>query len=237
VIVYKKKILIVDSDPEIQLFLKQELTRLDYQIFSAFNSEDGLLLFTDERPDLIIVDVVLQKLDGYSVCQEIRKISSVPIIIVTMASHISDRLMGFEVGANDYVVKPFSKKELEVRIRALLDNSVKKQPKFTKKTSKRLQIQNLIIEIDKRLIVKNDLRIKLTDIEYDLLKLFIEHPGKELSRTMILENVWGYKSERSADTRIVDVNISRLRAKIEENPSNPNLILTIRGLGYMFHIC
>ena len=152
-IVYKKKILIVDSDPEIQLFLKQELTRLDYQIFSAFNSEDGLLLFTDERPDLIIVDVVLQKLDGYSVCQEIRKISSVPIIIVTMASHISDRLMGFEVGANDYVVKPFSKKELEVRIRALLYNSVKKQPKF-RYSNPKSEMRSLFV-IEKPIILKS----------------------------------------------------------------------------------
>ena len=234
---YNKKILIVASDPEIQLLLKQELTYLNYEVLSAFTSRDALIYFTNDNPDLIIIDVILQKFDSYSFCREIRKLSNVPIVIFTTASNISDYIIGFEVGADDYLIKPFLKKELAFKIRTLLDHVIHSQVKFFKKEPKILKIKNLILEIDNGLILKNDLRIKLTNVEYNLLKLFIEHSGKELSRTMILENVWGYKPERSVDTRIVDVNISRLRSKIEENPSDPDLILTVRGLGYRFQIC
>ena len=232
--VYNEKILIVDSDPETQLFLKQELTRLGYQVFLQLNSKNGMLCFTKERPDLIIVDVVLEKSDGYSLCQEIRKISSKPILLFTAAANISDSLMAFEVGANDYIVKPVFKKEFQVRIRTLLDNSFQRKTNFLQKPSKILKIQNLIIEIDKQLILKSDRKIELTSIEYSLLKLFIENSEKVLSRTTIMENVWGYKPQRSGDTRIVDVNVSRLRSKIEEKCTNPNLILTVRSLGYIF---
>jgi OmpR family response regulator RpaB len=217
--------------------LKQELTYLNYEVLSAFTSRDALIYFTNDNPDLIIIDVILQKFDSYSFCREIRKLSNVPIVIFTTASNISDYIIGFEVGADDYLIKPFFKKELALKIRTLLDHVIHSQVKFFKKEPKILKIKNLILEIDNGLILKNDLRIKLNNVEYNLLKLFIEHSGKELSRTMILENVWGNKPERSVDTRIVDVNISRLRSKIEENPSDPDLILTVRGLGYRFQIC
>ena len=188
-VLYNKKILIVDSDPKIQLLLKQELTYFNYQIISAFTSRDALIYFTNDHPDLIIIDVILQKLDGYSICREIRKRSNVPIVIFTTASNISDYIIGFEVGADDYLIKPFSKKELELRVRRLLDHANNNHAKFLKKESRRLRLKNLILEIDKRLILKNGLRIKLTNVEYNLLKLFIENSEKELSRTLMISPV------------------------------------------------
>jgi OmpR family response regulator RpaB len=178
--------------------------------------------------------LVLPDLDGYSVCKKIREFSQVPIILLTNAANIADKLFGFEVGADDYIVKPFFQKELEVRVGALLRLSNPKKEKVPKKEHKKLQIQDLVVEMDTRTILKNNSKIKLTELEYTLLEFLVNHSGRELSRIMILNNVWGYTPERYVDTRIVDVHISRLRSKIEINPSNPELILTIRGKGYLF---
>jgi len=234
---YDEKVLVIDSDSEIRLFLKQTLTSFGYQVTTTFNGYTALANFKSENYDLVFIDVILEKLDGYSVCREIRKISNVPIVILTPSSNVSDRVMGFEAGADDCVIKPFSKEELEFRLRVILDRSNGKRLKFSKKESKILKIQNLTIEIDNRSVFKNGLRIKLTDIEYSILKLLIDHSDREISRIMILENVWGYKPDRDVDTRIVDVNISRLRLKIEETPHEPTLIRTVRGFGYIFNRC
>jgi OmpR family response regulator RpaB len=234
VVLYNEKILIIDSEVEIQQALATQLTCIGYNIILTSNGKDAFIEFHREQPDLIILDILLPITDGYSLCKKFRKISPIPIIILTAAANLSDRIMGFEAGADDYIIKPFFQKELEARIKSLLRRTNKNLLKIAKKKQKNLQIHDLVIEMDTRVVSKNNSKIKLTNLEYSLLRLLVSNSGKELSRKTILEEVWGYTPERSIDTRIVDVHISRLRSKIEKKPSNPDLILTVRGKGYMF---
>ena len=175
---------------------------------------------------------MLPKIDGYGVCRELRKESKVPIIMLTALGGISDRVTGLELGADDYVIKPFSPKELEARIRSVLRRTQK--PVTQKANSEIFYMGNLKIDTLKRQVFKSNRRIKLTGTEFNLLELLINRAGERLTRTLILDKIWGYIPERYVDTRLVDVHISRLRSKLEEDPSNPDLILTARGTGYMF---
>ena len=229
-----KTILIVDSDINLSRLLAARFTILGYRILLAFNGKDALSNLNKEQPDLVILDLLLPKLDGYEVCCRIRENYQIPIIILTGLSNISDRIIGLEFGADDYILKPFSLKELETRIKVILRRSNLQIHKEVKKKYNRLQIGNLAIYMDVGLVLKNNLEINLTPTEYNILELLIENAGNRLSRTLILDNIWGYTPERYGDIRLVDVYISRLRSKIEENPSNPELILTERGIGYLF---
>ncbi len=228
------KILIIDDEVNICHVLGTRLTLLGYKTVFASDGKEALTKFSEEKPDLIILDIMLPRIDGYEVCRKIRCLSQVPIIMLTALGSISERITGLEMGADDYVIKPFSPKELEARIKAILRRAGLQQQalKTTKQTF--YKFGELAIDIKKRHVVKNQVKIKLTTIECSLLELFVDNAGKRLSRTMILDNVWGYTPERYVDSRIVDVHISRLRSKLEEDPSNPDLIQTARGVGYMF---
>jgi|TARA_B100000524_G_scaffold31385_1_gene15559 OmpR family response regulator RpaB len=231
---YKEKILVVDDDANIRQILEARLTISGYIVLLANDGEEALKVFRKESPDLIILDIMLPKIGGYEVCKELRKGSSVPIIMLTALGDISDRVMGLEFGADDYVLKPFSPKELEARVRSVL-RRIKKPPEAKiLHENQLLQIGNLIIDTKKRQVLKGSKRIRLTAMEFNLLELLINQAGERLSRSYILDSVWGYTPQRYVDTRVVDVHISRLRAKLEEDPSNPDLILTARGTGYMF---
>ena len=175
---------------------------------------------------------MLPKLDGYTVCSELRKKSNVPIIMLTARGDISDRVMGLEFGADDYVIKPFYPKELEARVRSLLRRSEKTSNYSSNKYL--FQIGNLTINTQKQQVFRDNARVRLTGIEFSLLELLITNAGERLSRAYILDTVWGYTPERYLDTRVVDVHISRLRSKLEIDPGKPDLILTARGTGYMF---
>ena len=178
---------------------------------------------------------MLPKIDGYEVCTEIRKESKVPIIMLTALGDISDRVMGLELGADDYVIKPFSPKELEARIRSVLRRTETPNAVSSLTLNQTvLQVGSLRIDINRRQVFNGHKRIKLTGMEFNLLELLVTKAGERLSRSVILDSVWGYTPERYLDTRVVDVHISRLRAKLEEDPSNPDLIITARGTGYMF---
>lgn len=222
----------MNSDICVQKEIIAHLNLQNYKVVSASNGRDAFVSFIENNPDLVILDVLLAKFDGYSVCRKIRENSKVPIILISPSTNTSDCILAFQVGANDYIIKPFFQKELEVRIKALLNRTNTKLQNLPKKEI--LQIHSLILDPNKRIVLQNNSEIKLTELEYLILKLFIENSGKKLSRTMILNNVWGYVPDRYVDTRIVDVHISRLRAKIEKNPKNPDLILTARGVGYVF---
>lgn len=229
---YNEKILVVDDQLSMRQILKTRLSILGYKVILAANGQEALVLFNKENPNLLILDIVLAKIDGYEVCREIRKQSQVPIIILTALGDIADRVLGFDLGADDYVMKPFSPRELEARIRAILcrtniDNNFAIDPNI-------LQISNLVINIRKRQVFKDCKEIKLTSIEFNLLELLVNKAGQSLSRTSILDNVWGYIPERDLDTRVVDVHICRLRFKLEQDPTNPYFIMTARGTGYMF---
>jgi len=231
---YKEKILVVDDDANIRQILETRLTISGYIVLLANDGEEALKLFRKESPDLIILDIMLPKIGGYEVCKRVRKESSVPIIMLTALGDISDRVMGLEFGADDYVVKPFSPKELEARIRSVF-RRIKKPPEAKRVYEDQLmKIGSLTIDTQKRQVLRSGKRIRLTAMEFNLLELLINQPGERLSRSYILDSVWGYTPQRYVDTRVVDVHISRLRAKLEEDPSNPDYILTARGTGYMF---
>jgi OmpR family response regulator RpaB len=176
---------------------------------------------------------MMPKLDGYGVCQELRKESDVPIVMLTALGDVADRITGLELGADDYVVKPFSPKELEARIRCVL-RRVEKEAIAGIPNSGVISVGDLRIDTNKRQVYRSDERIRLTGMEFSLLELLVSRSGEPFSRGEILKDVWGYTPERHVDTRVVDVHISRLRSKLEDDPANPELILTARGTGYLF---
>jgi OmpR family response regulator RpaB len=228
------KILVVDNDINTIKLLETQLNLLGYKVVLVSNGKDALTSFIKEQPDLVILEIVLPKLDGYEICRMIRESSQVPIIILTALNNISDRLMGLESGADDYITKPFSKEELSARIKSLLRRSALYVEKLPEHKLRLFHSGNLNVDLRNGRVVKDNLDFRLTRIEREILELLFENIGEPLSRSTILDNVWGYTPERFVDTRIVDVHISRLRSKIEQNPNNPDLIVTKRGVGYMF---
>ncbi len=229
----KEKILVVDDEASIRRILETRLSMIGYDVVTAADGEEALDTFRNTVPDLVVLDVMMPKLDGYGVCQELRKESDIPIIMLTALGDVADRITGLELGADDYVVKPFSPKELEARIRSVL-RRVEKTGASGIPSSGVITINNIRIDTNKRQVYKGDERIRLTGMEFSLLELLVSRSGEPFSRSEILQEVWGYTPERHVDTRVVDVHISRLRAKLEDDPSNPELILTARGTGYLF---
>ncbi|WP_219884585.1 response regulator transcription factor RpaB [Merismopedia glauca] len=230
---HKERILVVDDEASIRRILETRLSMIGYDVVTAADGEEALDIFRNANPSLVVLDVMMPKLDGYGVCQELRKESDVPIIMLTALGDVADRITGLELGADDYVVKPFSPKELEARIRSVL-RRVDKSAATGIPSSGVIQVSNIKIDTNKRQVYKNDERIRLTGMEFSLLELLVSRSGEAFSRSEILQEVWGYTPERHVDTRVVDVHISRLRAKLEDDPSNPELILTARGTGYLF---
>jgi OmpR family response regulator RpaB len=231
---HKEKILVVDDEASIRRILETRLSMIGYSVVTAADGEEAIIVFRKELPNLIVLDVMMPKLDGYGVCQEIRKESNVPIIMLTALGDVADRITGLELGADDYVIKPFSPKELEARIRAIFRRVEKVSFTPGIPNSGILKIGLIKIDTNRRQVYKNNERIRLTGMEFSLLELLVSRSGEAFSRAAILQEVWGYTPERHVDTRVVDVHISRLRAKLEEDPSNPDLILTARGTGYLF---
>ncbi len=228
-----KKILLAEDEEHLQDTIKLNLELEGYQVMACNNGDEAIKLAAQQNFHLAVLDVMMPKLDGYGVCQELRKESDIPIIMLTALGDVADRITGLELGADDYVVKPFSPKELEARIRSVL-RRVDKDGITGIPSSGVIQIATIRIDTNKRQVYKGDERIRLTGMEFSLLELLVGRSGEAFSRAEILQEVWGYTPERHVDTRVVDVHISRLRAKLEEDPSNPELILTARGTGYLF---
>ena len=230
--IYKEKILVADDEASIRRILEARLSLIGYDVVTAADGEEALTTFHQVGSDLVVLDVMMPKLDGYSVCKELRQESSVPIIMLTALVDVADRIAGLDSGADDYVVKPFSPKELEARIRSALRRAERTSSCGIPR-SEVTQGGKLRVDTNKRQVQKNSEHIKLTGIEFNLLELLIAHSGEAFSRSKILQKVWGYGPEQHADTWVVDIHISRLRAKLEDDPNRPNLILT-RGSGYLF---
>ena len=230
----KETILVVDDEASIRRILDTRLSMIGYQVVTASDGVEALELFGRTNPDLVVLDVMMPKLDGYGVCQELRKESDVPIVMLTALGDVADRITGLELGADDYVVKPFSPKELEARIRCVLRRVEKEGEGGSIPNSGIIQVGDLRIDTNKRQVYRSDERIRLTGMEFSLLELLVSRSGEPFSRGEILKEVWGYTPERHVDTRVVDVHISRLRSKLEDDPANPELILTARGTGYLF---
>ncbi|MEN9495211.1 MAG: hypothetical protein RLZZ137_251 [Cyanobacteriota bacterium] len=229
----KETILVVDDEASIRRILETRLSMIGYQVITACDGLEAIEAFRRTSPDLVVLDVMMPKLDGYGVCQELRKESDVPIVMLTALGDVADRITGLELGADDYVVKPFSPKELEARIRCVL-RRVDKDSVAGIPNSGVIQVGDLRIDTNKRQVYRGDERIRLTGMEFSLLELLVGRSGEPFSRGEILKDVWGYTPERHVDTRVVDVHISRLRSKLEDDPANPELILTARGTGYLF---
>ena len=231
---HKEKILVVDDEASIRRILETRLSMIGYTVVTAADGDEALAVYKKELPNLIILDIMMPKLDGYGVCQEIRKDSDIPIIMLTALGDVADRITGLELGADDYVVKPFSPKELEARIKAILRRVDKMSLHNTSVASGIISMGGIKIDTNRRQVYKQNEKIRLTGMEFSLLELLMSKSGEAFSRASILQEVWGYTPERHVDTRVVDVHISRLRSKLEEDPSNPDLILTARGTGYLF---
>lgn len=225
------KILIVEDEKNISDILKFNLQKEGFSVVCAYDGEEGLMAFQKEDPDLILLDIMMPKMDGFAVCAEIRKTSDVPIIMLTAKAEESDKVMGLSSLADDYVTKPFSNKELIARIHANLRRRPVKQVNTETKESNLLQIKNIVFNIDKFELYKNDELVPLTKREYDLALFLATNRDQVFTREDLLLKVWNFEHY---DLRGVDVTIRRLRMKLEDNPEKPEFILTKRGVGYHF---
>jgi two-component system OmpR family response regulator len=221
------KILIVEDDRNLQKTLAYNLEREKYRVFTAGDGVKGLEIARREKPDLIILDLMLPEMSGLEVCRILRQETIVPILILTARAEETDKVVGLEIGADDYMTKPFSMKELIARVHAMLRRTLMVAPDISGGV---IKIGSLSIDLSRHIVMVNDKVLELTPKEYDLLAFLAINRGIVFSREQLLEKVWGY--EYAGDTRTVDVHVSWLRQKIEEDPHMPQLLLTVRGTGY-----
>jgi len=227
-----KKILIVDDEKPIVEILKINLQREGYIVFEAFDGEEAVSKAMTVEPDLILLDVMLPKLDGFSVCKKIREKSSVPILMLTAREEELDKVLGLELGADDYITKPFSIRELMARVKANMRRNEAVFEDKKEKVQEELRIGGFVLDFNRYELYKGDKLIDLTIREFDLIKFLASQPNKVFSRQSLLESVWDY--EYYGDVRTVDVTVRRLREKVEDDPSEPRFIMTKRGVGYYF---
>ena len=226
----KNTILIIEDEKPISDIVKFNLEREGYDIITAFDGLDGYQKGIQENVDLILLDIMLPSMNGFDVCRHIREKSSVPIIMVTAKEEEVDKILGLELGADDYITKPFSLRELIARVKANIRRT--SMPNNNSAESDLIQHKNLVIDTSKYSVTKNDTVLELTVREYELLKFLAVQPNQVFSREQLLKQVWVY--EYYGDIRTVDVTIRRLREKLEDDASNPTYILTKRGVGYFF---
>ena len=223
------RVLVVDDEKMIVKGLKFSLMQ-DYSVVDcAYDGEEALEYAKNNEYDIILLDIMLPKLDGLSVCQQIREFSDVPIIMLTAKGDDMDKILGLEYGADDYITKPFNILEVKARIKAIIRRSASKEQPEVQKT---YSYNGLSIDLDSRRGYINDEEVNLTAKEFDLLELLMLHPNKVYSREELLNTVWGY--DYPGDARTVDVHIRRLREKIEVNPGVPDYVHTKWGVGYYF---
>lgn len=224
------RILVVDDEKTLVKGIKFNLENEGYQVDTGYDGQEAVEKATTGLYDLIILDVMMPKLDGVSACMQIREFSTIPIVMLTARSEDSDKLVGFESGADDYITKPFNILELKARIRALLRRS-SMQGQMQQDSSK-ITRGNISIDPLRRTAEKNGEAVELTAREFDLAELLVKNPGRVYSRENLLDIVWGY--EYQGDIRTVDVHIRRLREKLETDPAAPEHIMTKWGVGYYF---
>ncbi|MEJ8552768.1 winged helix-turn-helix domain-containing protein [Tepidibacter sp. Z1-5] len=224
------KILIIEDEKPISDILKFNLKKEGYEIETAFDGEEGINKTYSFKPDLILLDVMIPVYDGFQVCKKVRETLSTPIIMVTAKEEEVDKVLGLELGADDYITKPFSVRELMARVKANLRRT--QMLNTDNKNGDIITDGSLSVDLVKYEVNKNDDNIDLTIREFELLKFLITQKNQVFSREQLLEQVWGY--EYYGDIRTVDVTVRRLREKIEDNSSNPNYIITKRGVGYYF---
>lgn len=219
-------ILVIDDEAAIRSVVEAYLKAAGNTVYLAENGVQGLALFRRHKPELVILDIMLPGMDGLDVLQHIRRESVVYVLLLTAKSDETDRVIGLTVGADDYLTKPFSPRELVARVKAIL-----RRGRSSTDTAV-LQFQHLRIDTQRHEVYHDDTRVDLTAREFNLLTLLATYPGMVLSREQLLEQVWGY--DYYGEDRVVDVHIGHIRQKIEPNPAEPRFILTVRGVGYKF---
>ncbi|MEQ7221564.1 response regulator YycF [Vagococcus fluvialis] len=225
-----KKILVVDDEKPISDIVKFNLSKEGYEVFTAFDGEEAVEMVSEVEPDLILLDLMLPKMDGLEVCREVRKNYDTPIIMVTAKDSEIDKVLGLELGADDYVTKPFSNRELVARVKANLRRHGNTSAKVEEENNNELNIGVLTIHPDAYVVSKRGETIELTHREFELLHYLAKHIGQVMTREHLLQTVWGY--DYFGDVRTVDVTVRRLREKIEDNSSHPTWLVTRRGVGY-----
>ena len=222
-------ILIVDDDARISSLISRMLQNEGYSTVCAADGEEALAFTDRHEAALIILDIMLPKIDGIEVCRQIRKQSEVPILMLTVKADEFDKILGLSIGADDYLTKPFSTRELAARVKTILRRCLPRAPG----TMNRLKTLDLEIDFDKCKVTVKDREIKLTVYEYKILEALTGYPGKIFSREELIQKIYFYEDVSVVD-RVIDVHISNLRAKIEEDSSTPRYVLTVRGMGYKF---
>ena len=219
----------VEDDRNLLETIKYNLVKEGYEALVAVDGAEALEIARNEKPDLIILDIMLPKIDGFEVCRILRREMNVPIIMLTARTDETDRIMGLDTGADDYMTKPFSIRELLARIRALLRRAGMAEAKLPENAAI-IKIGDITIDLNRHRVISKGQTLELTAKEYDLLVFLAQNESYVFSREQLLEKVWGY--DFAGDTRTVDVHIRWLRQKIEKDPANPMHLLTVRGTGY-----
>lgn len=226
-------ILAVDDEPNIMELLKFNLSKEGYRFIGVTNGLDAIKTVNEEKPDLIILDIMLPEMDGYDVLRAIKEnkaSAGIPVIMLSAKDEIIDKVLGLELGADDYVTKPFSPREILARVKAHLRR--KSQPPPSEEVKNEIRIKDLLIRPDRYTANLDGKKLDLTPKEFELLHLLAANPGRVFTRDILLERIWGY--DRVRETRTVDVHIRYLRQKIEKDPSTPEYIETVRSVGYRF---
>jgi DNA-binding response OmpR family regulator len=223
------RILLVDDEQSIQTLLSYPLRKDGYHVTSALDGGEALQRFEEGRFDLVILDLMLPRLDGVEVCRQLRSHSQVPIIMLTAKGSETDKVAGLEVGADDYITKPFSMREFRSRVKAALRRS---RMGGESKEEETIECGELTIDFDRRMVTLREEEIRVTYVEFEILGALARSPGRVLTRETLLEHVWGDSEYR--DPRTVDVHIRHLREKLEGDPKQPEFLFTVRGVGYRF---
>src|SRR5207249_10972799 len=230
----KTSLLIIEDDDNISTAIAEYFSRAGYTVNAAPDGIAGIDLATKNRPDVVVLDLMLPKMDGLAVCKELReKNPQMPILMLTAKDDVVDKVLGLEMGADDYITKPFSLRELEARIKSVLRRTRTASSPDGVRDEAPIMRGKLRIDPAKREVTIGDRQVELTPKEFDLLKLFASNPGRVFPRKYLLEKIWDYSYE--GYDRTIDSHINRLRAKVEENPENPQMVLTVWGIGYKFN--
>jgi DNA-binding response OmpR family regulator len=224
------RILLVDDEHAVQTLLTYPLRKDGYEVISAHDGQEALDRFAEQRFDLVVLDLMLPKLDGVEVCRRLRSRSQVPIIMLTAKGDEIDKVVGLEMGADDYITKPFSMREFRSRVKAALRRS--RMLGQRESDAQPILSGDLAIDFDRREVTVGEESVKLTYVEFEILAALASSPGRVLNRETLLEHVWGDSEYR--DPRTIDVHIRHLREKIEQEPKSPEYLLTVRGVGYRF---
>lgn len=234
-------LMVADDDLAIRKIIQFRLSKFGFRVIAASDGQDALKIFADCTPALVILDVMMPHLDGYAVCEQIRLTSDVPIIMLTALSNTEDRILGLQLGADDYLVKPFSPSELEARIRSVLRRcswrSTHREEGCPRESSQHsvIYFKDFRLCTRRKKLYRGDTLIRLTALEFNLLELLISNSGNPISRVEILSSIWGYQNPDPQDgNRVVDVHISRLRRKLSDDSRQPKLIITAINQGYFF---